>query len=505
MYQAIGISKLYGNATALDNVSMTILPGEVHALLGANGAGKSTLMKILAGAQAPTRGSLRLDGIPIAVSDTLEAARAGIAWVAQELTVYEHLDVLENLFLGREPRIGPVVSRREMRKRAAPYLRMVGLPENQTGPLGALRLGERQRVEICRALLREPRILILDEPTSALDSHETARLFDVLARLRARGVAIVLVSHFLEDVFSIADRVTVLRDGRSIVDGAPIAEVTKRDVIDAMLGERTRVVRQDRGVHFLSDSGADSLTVQSIAISDVLQPCDFTVAPGEIVALAGLEGSGVSAVMRILSGQVRADSGTVTMPGGGGAPRDLADAARRRVAFVPADRARVGIFSEQSVGANIASVRSLALKTGRLFLNGRDQSGRAERRVAELEIAPNRIDIPIGALSGGNQQKVVFAKWLEAEPRTYLLDDPTRGVDVHTRAQMHEVIRALAADGAVVLIASSDLEELCTLADRSIVFFHGRAVGEIPAAQLNPHRLLDAINVGVIDADLTHQ
>jgi ABC-type sugar transport system ATPase subunit len=504
MYEATAITKTYGNVRALSDVSMTIRPGEVHALLGANGAGKSTLMKILAGAEAPTLGSLTLDGLPIQFSNTLQAVDHGIAWVAQELTVYEHLDVLENLYLTRELRRGALVDRAAMRRTARPYLQMVGLDPELKGPLGRLRLGERQRVEICRALLREPRILILDEPTSALDSHETARLFEVVRRLRDSGVAIILVSHFLEDVFSISDVVTVLRDGRRIIDGVPLASVSQTEVVDAMLGERTPVVARDRAAGNRAEFDPHrGLTLSDVTLQGVLEPVDLAVAPGEIVALSGLEGSGSTAIMRILSGQIRADGGRIVMPGGGPPPRDMADAVKKGVAFVPADRGRVGIIASQSVSDNIATVRSLALQLERWMLHPAQNARRAWQRVRQLDIRPERIDLPVGALSGGNQQKVVFAKWLEAGPSLYLLDDPTRGVDVHTRAQMHNVVRELAAGGAVVLIASSDLEEQCAIADRAVVFFHGRAVEEISSENLTPHRLLEAINTGT-DAGAPH-
>ena len=506
MFEAISITKNYGNIKALTNVSMSVRAGEVHALMGANGAGKSTLMKILAGAESPSHGSLTLDGQPIEFPDTLRAVDSGIAWVAQELTIYEHLDVLENLYLTREPRRGPLVNRAVMRTRARPYLAMVGLDPELSGPLGQLRLGERQRVEICRALLREPRILILDEPTSALDSHETARLFEVIRRLRDSGVAIILVSHFLEDVFSVSDVVTVLRDGRTIIDGVPLAEVTQAQVVDSMLGERTPAVARARISRGPAGASLNQpLQLRGVAIDGVIDPVDLVVAPGEIVALSGLEGSGSTAIMRILSGQVRADRGEIVMPGqGGGAPRDMADAVKRGVAFVPADRARVGIIANQSVSDNIATVRALSLTLNRWLLHPAQNGKRALARVRQLGIRPDRVDLPVGALSGGNQQKVVFAKWLEARPSLYLLDDPTRGVDVHTRAQMHDVVRELASDGAVILIASSDLEEQCAIADRALVFFHGRAVGEIPSADLAPHRLLEAINTGVIGAGVSH-
>jgi ABC-type sugar transport system ATPase subunit len=504
MFEARNITKRYGNVLALDDVSMQIEAGEVHAMLGANGAGKSTLMKILAGAERPSKGELYLDGNPVRFHDSGAAVDQGIAWVAQELTVFEQLDVLENLFLAREPCRGPVISRREMRARARPYLAMVGLDEELDGPLGLLRLGERQRVEICRALLREPRILILDEPTSALDATETQRLFEVVRGLRDAGVGVILVSHFLEDIFAIADTITVLRDAKTVISAAPRDRLTPRAAIDAMLGERPAAAAAPTArVQRTPASPLASLQIKQVAVKGVLDSVSLTVAPGEILAVAGLEGSGATSLLNAIYGQLRVDSGEILLPGGRPAPRDIAGAVRAGVAFVPSDRGRAGLFADQSVRDNIGAVRALALSVDRLMLRVRDLNERAASRVTQLQIRPDRIDLPVSALSGGNQQKVVFAKWLEAQPSVYLLDDPTRGVDIHTRAQMHQVIRGLADEGAIVLIASGDLEELCEIADRAVIFFRGRAVSELPQAELHVHHLLEAINTGATGG-LTH-
>ena len=507
MFEACNITKRYGNVLALDDVSMQIQAGEVHAMLGANGAGKSTLMKILAGAESPTAGELYLDGNPVQFHDSGAAVDQGIAWVAQELTVFDQLDVLENLFLAREPCRGPVISRREMRTRARPYLAMVGLDEELDGPLGLLRLGERQRVEICRALLREPRMLILDEPTSALDATETQRLFEVVRGLRDTGVGVILVSHFLEDVFAIADTITVLRDAKTVISAAPRDSLTPRAAIDAMLGERPAAAAPAAArVNSAPPSPASplaSLQIKQVTVKGVLDSVSLEVAPGEILAVAGLEGSGATSLLNAIYGQLRIDGGEILLPGGQRAPRDIAGAVRAGVAFVPSDRGRAGLFADQSVRDNIGAVRALALSVDRLMLRVRDLNEHAAARVTQLQIRPDRIDLPVRALSGGNQQKVVFAKWLEAQPSVYLLDDPTRGVDIHTRAQMHQVIRGLADEGAIVLIASGDLEELCEVADRAVIFFRGRAVAELPQADLHVHRLLEAINTGATGA-LTH-
>ena len=398
MYEARNITQRYGNFLALQDVSIKIRPGEVHALLGANGAGKSTLMKVLAGAQRATEGDLTLDGQPVTFTDTSGATDEGIAWVAQELTVFPHLDVLENLFLTREPRRGPVISRREMRRRAKPFLRMVGLDEELSGQLGLLRLGERQRVEICRALLREPRILILDEPTSALDAGETRRLLEVVRGLRDSGVGIVLVSHFLEDVFAIADTITVLRDGRTIVDAAPRESLTASGAVDAMLGERREAAHPSApparpapptvGAASPAVGANGGLTLRDVEVRGVLQSLSLRVLPGEVVALAGLEGSGTQAVLKVLYGDLGIDAGTVRLPSGRPGPRSIAAAVRDGVAFIPADRGRIGLFGDQSVRDNISVVRALALTVDRLLLRTSAMNKRATARVGQLTSAP---------------------------------------------------------------------------------------------------------------------
>jgi ABC-type sugar transport system ATPase subunit len=348
-----------------------------------------------------------------------------------------------------------------------------------------------------------------------LDAGETQRLLEVVRGLRDSGVGIVLVSHFLEDVFAIADTITVLRDGRTIVDAAPREQLTASSAVDAMLGERREpahpAARPARpasptGGAAPGAAGANGgLTLRDVEVRGVLQPLSLQVPPGEVVALAGLEGSGTQAVLKVLYGDLGIDAGTVQLPSGRPAPRSIPAAVRDGVAFIPADRGRIGLFGDRSVRDNISVVRTLALSVDRLLLPTSAMNNRAKARVAQLDIRPGRTDIPVRALSGGNQQKVVFAKWLEATPSLYLLDDPTRGVDVHTRADMHRVIRDLADQGAVVVIVSSDLDELCSVADRAVVFFHGRAVGEVRAPDITAHRLLEAINDGALTAPSPQQ
>ncbi|MBS1678246.1 MAG: sugar ABC transporter ATP-binding protein [Actinobacteria bacterium] len=499
MYTVTDLHKSYGGVKALDGVDFEIHPGEVHALLGANGAGKSTLIKVLVGGTRPDAGTLRLDGEPVAFSNSREAAERGVAIVSQELTLFPHLDVLQNLFLGREPLAGGVaLDRRAMRRLAQPVLAAIGLDVDVTRPLATLRLGEQQLVEVARALLNDPKILVLDEPTSALQATETERLLGIVRGLRDRGVGVVYVSHFLEDVFAVADRITVLRSGRVVVARRPREEMSIQGTVREMLGEAAvREARADDADAFEDVvAAAAPLVLEGVAVDGVLAPLDLTAEPGEVVGLAGLEGSGAQAVLDVIFGRLRPSAGTVTLPSGRRRPRSMNRAVAAGVAYVPADRKHLGLMLDASVTENISTVKSGALRrTGIVQRRGRMRR-RAEHWRRELNIVMASPAQPVGSLSGGNQQKVVFAKWLEAEPSVILLDDPSRGVDMGAKEEMHAIIAQMAASRKIVLYTSSDLEEMAKVCDRVIVFFAGRAVGELVSEELSEHGLLESINVG---------
>jgi ABC-type sugar transport system ATPase subunit len=501
MYTVKNLHKSYGGVKALDGVDFEIHPGEVHALLGANGAGKSTLIKILAGGTVPDEGELDLEGESVAFQNSGEAADHGVAVVSQELNLFPDLDVLQNLFLGREPLAAAVaLDRRAMRRRAQPVLEAVGLDVNLNRSLESLRLGEQQLVEIARALLNEPKILILDEPTSALQAAETERLLGVVRNLRDGGVAVVYVSHYLEDVFAVADRITVLRSGRVVVARRPREEMTIQGTVNEMLGEVAQSEVSASEVEPLEEAAAASepLVLDEVAIDGSLEAFSLEARPGEVVGLAGLEGSGTHAVLDVIFGRRRPDRGSFSLPGRKRAPRGMNQAVRAGVAYVPADRKRLGLMLESSIAENVASVRGGPLKRMGLVMRRGRMRRRAEHWRDELKIVMAGPGMRAGALSGGNQQKVVFAKWLEADPSVVLLDDPSRGVDMGAKEEMHAIIAQMAASRKVVIYTSSDLEEMTKVCDRVIVFFAGRAVGEV--SDLSEHRLLEAINVGAVEA-----
>jgi len=505
VYSVKDITKRYGGVQALAGATLEVDPGEVHALLGANGAGKSTLVKILAGAERPTSGTLELDGAPVAFKSVEDAARHGVALVSQELNLFGELDALHNMFLLREPLAGGIaVSRRRMRERAREVVDRLGLTFDLERPVADLGLGEQQLVEIARALLGEPRILILDEPTSALSAQETNRLLDVIRGLAGHGVGVVFVSHFLEDVFAVADSVTILRGGRVVAERRPVGELTVAGTVRAMLGEAA-AAPSPGGAEPATAPGTvpderelDALRLTDVAIRHQVRGVTLEARPGEVVGLAGLEGSGAQAVLRLLFGAERACGGEIRLPGGGRCPRRIGEAVRAGVALVPADRKRNGLHLEKSIAENVSLVVGCTLRRDGVVARNARMRDRAQAWRQRLGIAMDSPSQPVGSLSGGNQQKVLFAKWLEAQPSLVLLDDPTRGVDIGAKVEMQAVIRSIAGDGRVVLYASSDLQEMAALCDRVLVFFQGELRGELAHDALSEHTLLHAVTTGAL-------
>jgi ABC-type sugar transport system ATPase subunit len=507
VYAATGVSMTFGATRALVDARFACRSGQVHALLGANGAGKSTLVKILAGVQEPDAGELRLDGAPVRFGSGREAAAAGVATVSQELNLFPDLTVLANLFLMREPLRGGVLTHGpEMRRLAAPVLEAVGLsPSLLDRTVGSLSLGSRQLVEIARALLQDPRVLILDEPTSALKAADTRRVLEVVKDLRRRDVAIVMVSHFLEDVFAVADVVTVLRNGRVVHEATPLAELTPDAVVESMLGKALAAGAAEDGAARsfpipAAPAGLGPLVLDGAASRGTLEPLTLRAEPGEVVGLAGLEGSGASETLRLVYGQMPLTAGTVTLPSGRGGPSSMYAAARAGIAYVPADRKADGLIVDQPISENVNMVTAGPLRRLGFLPRERVKRERAAAWREPLGLVTRSIGAPVGALSGGNQQKVVFAKWLEAAPSLVLLDDPTRGVDVGAKADMMNIVRAVADSGRVVLYASTDLEEMAQLCDRVVVFYRRRAIGEL-RAPLAEHELFEAVSRGVTNVD----
>jgi ABC-type sugar transport system ATPase subunit len=520
-----GITKAYGGVTALREASLRVRPGTVHALLGENGAGKSTLVKVIAGAERPDRGTVLLDGVEVSFASTAEAARSGVAMVSQELALFPDLDVLLNLFAAGPICRGPLLSRAKMAALAAPVLAELGLEVGFRQRVGSLPLADRQRIEIARGLLTSPRILILDEPTSAQEPAGTENLLNIVKVLRDRGVGVVFVSHILEEVLSLSDEVTILRDGSVVVAGAERSSLTIPTVVAAMLGDRKLYERPPGpvttspgtasqpgtmiqpeaapagpGVGPGAGAGAGGraagdLRVEHVSVRRRLDDVSLTARPGEVVGLAGLAGAGQHALLDVVCGLSRPRRGTVQLPSGAACPRRFRLAVAQGVALVTGDRRRFGLMLDKPVWENIGQVRSVALARDGIYIRRSAMQARARAQMERLGIRA-AAGAPAGSLSGGNQQKAVFAKWLEVAPQMLVLDDPTRGVDIGAKAEMHRLIRSIAAGGAVVLLCSTEADELASLCERVLVFYQGRITGELTAPGIDSRAVLEAINTG---------
>ncbi|MDQ3493293.1 MAG: sugar ABC transporter ATP-binding protein, partial [Chloroflexota bacterium] len=441
---AIAVSalrKAYGGIQALVGVDLAIEAGTVHAVVGENGAGKSTLMKILAGAVQPDAGELSIGGEPARLASPADARRLGVGIVHQELSLFPQRSILANLFPDRQPTRFGLVDRAAMRREGASALARLGLQADPEAAVGELGIAERQLVELCRLLIERPRVLILDEPNSALNERETRRLFAVLRELSADGITIIYVSHRLEEVFEIADRITVMRNG-AVVATVERAATTMGWVVEAMVGTSPAELFPPRSGRPPATDGP-SLVVRGLTVDRELSDVSFEARPGEIIGLAGLEGSGVATLLGVLYGTRRASAGEITFADGRGAPASPTVAARRGISLVPADRRHQGLMLEADVEANIAHVAVGTLPARRPWLDRSAMRAAARRQIAGLRIRADGPSTIVGRLSGGNQQKVVVGKWLEVSPSVFLLDDPTRGVDVGAKREVYRLIREL--------------------------------------------------------------
>jgi ABC-type sugar transport system ATPase subunit len=495
MLVASGLVKHYGGVTALDGVGITLDAGEVHALVGENGAGKSTLVKIISGVVRPEGGTVELDGARVRFADARQAAAQGVAIVSQELMTYDDLTVLENLFPYGAPRRGGLVSTREMRRLAEPVLAELGLDPSPHARVGELPLADRQLLEICRALLQNPRVLILDEPTSALPRDAAARLAAVTRRLAGRGLAVLYISHFLEEVMRVATRVTVLRDGRVVLPGEPAADVGLDSLVTAMLGQPARHATAATAAP--RRPGGAAVALNGVTVPGRLREVSLTAEGGEIVGLAGLQGSGHLSVLNAVCGRVRPSSGTVRLPDGR-RPRSARHAVTTGVAYISGDRKGRGLMLDKALWENITSVSWLGQGRGGLMPRRSRLVARSRGHMERLRVRGD-VHGRAGNLSGGNQQKAVLAKWLDADPAVLALDDPTRGVDVGARTELHAIVRDLAAEGKVVMIASSDLAELVELCHRVVVLQRGRIVDALEGDRLTEPELSLAMNAGFAD------
>jgi len=483
--QLKGVSKRFPGVVALDGIDLDLCAGEVHAVCGENGAGKSTLMKIISGQYRADEGVVRYRGAPVQFSSTSDAQAAGIAIIHQELNLVPHLSVAENIYLAREPKRGPFVDYRTLNSNAQRCLQRIGLNVSPSTLVGALSLAQQQMVEIAKALSLDARVLIMDEPTSSLTESETVQLFRIIRELRAGGVAILYISHRLDEMAEIVDRVTVLRDGRHIAT-SDFASTTVNEIVARMVGRPLDDAYPPRQS---TPSNQILLRVRDLQRAGVFGPLSFELRKGEILGFAGLMGAGRTETARAIFGAERPDSGSITLgdePVTIGSPRE---AIRHGIAYLSEDRKKDGLALSMPVSANItlANVRAIS---SRGFLRFSEETAIAERYVRELGIRTPTVKQIARNLSGGNQQKIVISKWLYRGSRILFFDEPTRGIDVGAKYAIYGLMDRLAADGVGVVLISSELPELLGMTDRIAVFHEGRITAVLETRQTSQEEIL---------------
>ncbi len=480
-----GIEVEFPGVKALRGVDLFVERGSVHGLMGENGAGKSTLLKVLSGVNLPKAGAITVDGQTLSFHNAADALAAGIAIIYQELHLVPGLSAAENLMLGQLPQRAGLVDRAALRKRALSVLRDLGEDIDPSTPVGRLSIGQRQMVEIGKALLRDARIIAFDEPTSSLSSRETENLKRIIRRLRDEGRVIVYVTHRMAEVFEICDAVTVFRDGACVARHSDIASVTPGQLVTEMVGRAIEDVYGYRP----RPIGDTLVEVEGVVGPGVREPVSFSLRRGEILGFFGLVGAGRTELMRLICGTERAAGGRVTLRGKPlrmGSPRR---AIRAGIAMCPEDRKREGIFPIASVDDNInISVRRRYAHAG--LVDFAREKLNAAKAIRDLSIRTRDGSTPIRNLSGGNQQKAILGRWLSEDIELFVLDEPTRGIDVGARAQIYEILYGLAAKGVGVIVVSSDLSEVSSICDRVIVMADGRLTADFPRADITPERLL---------------
>ncbi len=492
--ELLGISKSFPGVRALENVDFRLNAGEVHALLGENGAGKSTLIKIMTGAVTRDAGKMLLDGEPVEFASPAEARALGVSTVYQEVNLIPTLSVTKNLTLERQPRRYGLISWRQANERARERLKRLNLDIDVERPLASYSVAIQQLVAIARALEDDTRVLVLDEPTASLDAREVELLFGILRDLKARGIAIVFITHFIDQVYQITDRISVLRNGR-LVGTEPTAELPRLKLISLMLGRELERTEARRATSAAVAHGEPILAVEGLGRRRYMGNFDLQLRAGEVVGLAGLLGSGRTETCKLVFGAVHPDAGQVRFEGRPIAIRSPRQAVRLDIGFCPEDRKAEGLIPELTIRENI--VLALQAKRGWLGRLSHDEQERiAQQMIKTLGIATPDADKPVGQLSGGNQQKVILARWLASKSRILILDEPTRGIDVGAHAEIIALIRRLCGEGLALLVASSELDEIVAVSDRVEVLRDRRKVGEIVGDGVTRENIIHTIAGG---------
>lgn len=479
-----GISKIFPGVKALSNVNFTVEYGRIHAVVGENGAGKSTLMKILSGSYAPTTGTTEIAGVEVHMRRPADAQKLGIRMVHQELNLVPDLTVAENIYLGRMPRRRFLVDRQAMLRKAAAVLKELEAAIDPKARLGDLTISQQQLVEIAKSYSADPRIIVLDEPTSSLSEHETAALFSILRKMKSQGIAIIYISHRLKEVLDIADDVTILRDG-SMIDTRPAAGITAAEMIRLMVGREVANVFPKTP----SKIGPVAFKVTGLSDGEKFRDVGFDVRSGEILGLTGLVGAGRTEVAQAIFGLAPLAAGRIEINGKAVTVGSPAAAVKAGIAYVPEDRKADGIVPSMSVRENISLpvLRRLS-RLGRIGMSG--DRGLAAKYTRDFSIVPPDPERRINLLSGGNQQKAIISRWLAAGPKVLILDEPTRGVDVGAKAEIHRIIGELVASGMAVVMISSELPEVMGVCDRVVVMRDGRACAPITRGDLTEERIM---------------
>lgn len=494
LLQMQGIVKQFPGARALDGVDLEILPGEVHCLLGQNGAGKSTLIKVLAGAHQPDEGQILLDGAPVTITHPVAALKLGVATMYQELDVVDGLTVTENIFLGHELAAAGFSQRRAATRRTRELLARLGhsdiSPHKEVGQLSA---AGKQIVSMARALSYDARIIIMDEPSAVLDSEEVTNLFRVVRELTRDGVAVVYISHRLDEIRQIGDRITVLKDGRTVAQNLAVAQTQTPDLIRLMTGRSVDQVFPER-VPAAPDAEV-LLRVSDLGLKGTFHDVSFEVRAGEVVGLAGLVGSGRSEILETVYGARTSTAGTVEVAGRRTRRGSVKSAVDAGVGLCPEERKSQGLLLDEPIYRNITlSAFTRFASSG--FLDERAERRAAQEQVEALDLRPHDVDRTVRTLSGGNQQKAMLGRWLVHGCKVLLLDEPTRGVDVGARAEIYSLIRDLAAAGTAVVVVSSEIDEVLGMSDRVLVISEGQVVFTGPAESIDEHQVLELVMEG---------
>jgi ribose transport system ATP-binding protein len=494
LLEARGLTKSFAGVQALRGVDLTIRAGEVHCILGQNGAGKSTLIKTLSGAHSPDGGTITWRGEQVSIASPVAALDLGIATMYQELDVVDGLSIAENIFLGHEHATGGVLKVAEANRRARELMTRLGHGDLPPGrEVGSLSAANKQIVSMARALSRDTRLIIMDEPSAVLDSEEVKNLFRVVRELTSSGIAVAYISHRLEEIRQIGDRITVIKDGASMASGLRVAETPTAELIRLMTGRSVANVFPPRAE--VPSEAPEVLAVEGLGVLGIFSDVSFRLRAGEILGLAGLVGSGRSEILETIYGARRSSSGSVTV---GGAPLrrgSVPDAVNAGIGLSPEERKSQGLLLEEPVYRNV-TLSTFARFARWSLLNERGERSAARTQIEALELRPANPDRPTRTLSGGNQQKILLARWLVHGTRVLLLDEPTRGVDVGARAEIYALIRRLAAAGTAIVLVSSEIEEVLGLADRVLVIADGRVLSTADAGELTEHGVLDLVMKG---------